>query len=167
VIVRAATPADHPAILALNQAVVPAVNAVDGAFLERMAPVAAAFLVAGDPASEDVVGFLLALPPGIDYESPNYRWFAQRYNDFTYIDRVAVALERRGQGIGRALYEALGRSAGPQTEPLLCCEVNLRPPNPGSLVFHEHLGFEAVGEQETEGGAKRVVLLVRRPRGSG
>jgi uncharacterized protein len=167
VIVRPATPADHTAILALNRAAVPAVNAVDGAFLERMAAVAAAFLVAADPATDDVLGFLLALPPGVDYGSPNYRWFAERYDDFTYIDRVAVAAERRGQGIGRALYEALGRSAGSPAGPLVCCEVNLRPPNPGSLAFHQHLGFEVVGEQETEAGSKRVALLVRRPRAPG
>jgi predicted GNAT superfamily acetyltransferase len=33
--------------------------------------------------------------------------------------------------------------------------------NAPSLRFHERLGFEPVGEQQTEGGDKRVRLLVR------
>ena len=41
------------------------------------------------------------------------------------------------------------------------CEVDVVPENPGSLRFHEALGFESVGQQDTEGGEKRVRLLVR------
>jgi predicted GNAT superfamily acetyltransferase len=39
------------------------------------------------------------------------------------------------------------------------CEVNLDPPNPRSLAFHERLGFREVGRQATKGGAFTVVLL--------
>jgi predicted GNAT superfamily acetyltransferase len=28
----------------------------------------------------------------------------------------------------------------------LCCEVNVEPPNPGSLRFHERIGFAEVGQ---------------------
>jgi uncharacterized protein len=152
--VRAATVADHPAVHALNQAAVPAMNAVGEAFFADMAARAAAFLVAEREAT--IVGFLLALPPEVPYESANYRWFSSRYDDFVYIDRVAVAAAERGAGVGRALYDALGAAVG---ERRLCCEVNLQPPNPGSLAFHVRLGFRVVGEQDTEGGAKRVALL--------
>jgi len=48
---------------------------------------------------------------------------------------------------------------------LVTCEVNLHPPNPGSLRFHEGLGFRALGEQETglgsDGMPKRVRLMGR------
>lgn len=140
---------------ALNEAAVPAMNAVDVAFFEEMAPGAAAFLVAEREGT--IVGFLLALPPGVPYESANYHWFSSRYDDFVYIDRVAVAAAERGAGVGRALYDALAAVVGDRR---LCCEVNLRPPNPRSLAFHVRLGFRVVGEQDTEGGAKRVALLV-------
>lgn len=30
-----------------------------------------------------------------------------------------------------------------------------------SIVFHERMGFRVVGEQETEGGRKRVALMTR------
>jgi len=44
---------------------------------------------------------------------------------------------------------------------LMTCEVNLRPPNEGSMHFHQRLGFRQVAEQESEGGTKTVALLVR------
>ena len=44
---------------------------------------------------------------------------------------------------------------------MLTCEVNLKPPNPGSIVFHQQLGFAEVDQQETEQGAKRVSLMVK------
>jgi predicted GNAT superfamily acetyltransferase len=52
--------------------------------------------------------------------------------------------------VGAALSAAL--SALPNTPPLICCEVNLRPHNPGSFAFHQRLGFAVVGEQDTEAG---------------
>lgn len=173
--IRAATVADLPAVHALNQQAVPAMGSVDVSFFQRMAAHARAFLVAEaelgpeDPPGSDVpriLGFLLALPPGMPYDSPNYQWFEERLSDFVYVDRVAVATGERGRGTGRALYEALDAALGTHAPgspglPTLCCEVNLRPPNPGSLAFHQHLGFHVVGEQDTEQGTKRVALMVR------
>jgi predicted GNAT superfamily acetyltransferase len=42
---------------------------------------------------------------------------------------------------------------------VLFCEVNVRPRNDASLAFHEAIGFREVGQQDTDGGAKRVSLL--------
>ena len=53
--------------------------------------------------------------------------------------------------------QALVASAG--DHPVLCAEVNLAPRNDRSLAFHKRFGFSPVGEQETEGGLKRVLLL--------
>ena len=39
--------------------------------------------------------------------------------------------------------------------------MNLRPRNEVSLAFHDTMGFTSVGEQDTEGGAKTVVMLAR------
>ncbi len=40
------------------------------------------------------------------------------------------------------------------------CEVNLVPPNPGSLAFHHRLGFERMGELQHIPGEKEVAMLV-------
>ena len=43
----------------------------------------------------------------------------------------------------------------------LCCEVNLVPPNPGSLASHDRLGFAACGEGDDPRNGKRVRYLIR------
>jgi uncharacterized protein len=153
--IRPATPEDYAAVVSLNREAAPAMGDVDTGFFQVLGPFAAPFLVAEEAS---LVAFLIAFPPGVPYESENYRWFSGRFEDFLYIDRIAVTAAWRGRGVGGLLYDAvMGRS--PTT--ILCCEVNLRPPNPESLAFHQRLGFRVVGEQDTEGGRKRVALLVR------
>jgi hypothetical protein len=36
--------------------------------------------------------------------------------------------------------------------PLLTCEVNLNPPNLGSIRFHNRIGFREVGQQDSKPG---------------
>jgi predicted GNAT superfamily acetyltransferase len=45
-----------------------------------------------------VAAVLLAFREGADYDSPNYRWFAKRYDSFLYIDRVVVSASHRRRG---------------------------------------------------------------------
>ena len=64
----------------------------------------------------------------------------------------------------RAFYEfAIGQANG---RPLVA-EVNLRPRNDVSLAFHAAFGFEQVGTQRVEGGAKEVAMLCRDPNATG
>ena len=147
---------DYAAVHALNEAAVPAVNSVPVAALVEFAAFADAFEVAH--AGDRVAGFLVLLAPGASYQSPNYRWFQSRYPDFLYVDRVVVAEDSRGLGIGRAFYELARARAAARGAPLTC-EVNLEPPNPGSLAFHERMGFRQVGTQRTDGGRKEVSLM--------
>lgn len=142
-------------LLALNNAAVPAVNALDAAGLAALIEGAELALAVRQRGA--VAGLLLAFGPGSAYASPNYRWFDARYGDFLYVDRIVVAEAGRGLGIGRGLYRAAFARAGARP---LCCEVNLRPPNEASLRFHQRLGFREAGRQQTEGGAKEVALLV-------
>ena len=107
-----------------------------------------------------VAGFCQVLPPGADYKSVNYAWFATHYDDFIYLDRVAIAIELRGRGIGSRLYEEVERRA---RAPWFTLEVNLRPRNDGSLRFHDRTGFVEVGQQETDYGAL-VRLMAKRLR---
>ena len=106
-----------------------------------------------------MAGFLLALAERADYASPNFKYFQQTYDRFIYVDRIVVDPAFKRRGIGAGLYEAL--FARVPDAPHITCEVNLRPPNPGSLAFHRALGFEVVGEQDTEAGRKRVALMAR------
>lgn len=159
-IVDNAGPADDPALLALNQAALPAVNSLDpsafAALRER-----AHFVGVARAADLGPVGFLLALLPGSDYASVNYRWFCERYSRFSYVDRIVVAPGLAGRGVGRMLYRALYESCPPGVD-AVACEVNLEPPNPQSLAFHRRLGFDAVGERQN-GPGKRVRLLIKTP----
>jgi predicted GNAT superfamily acetyltransferase len=156
---RDAVAADLPTIHAINQANLPAVGDITFAELEWFFAKAGALRVA--ELDGEVAGFLLALRPGLDYSSLNYAWFCTRYTDFWYIDRVAVDATWRRRGIARALYADAEGCARAVAAPLLACEVNLRPRNDESLAFHEHQGFVEVGQQDTDGGDKTVVMLVR------
>lgn len=152
-----ATSADYAAILVLNDGAVPAVNRIDGDDLARLHHQAEALIVARS--NDAVAGFLLALNQNAIYPSLNFQYFRRRYERFVYVDRIVVDPEHRRMGIGEGLYEALFSVA--RSAPRVTCEVNLRPPNPGSLAFHDKLGFRVVGEQDTEGGSKRVALMTR------
>lgn len=151
--------ADLPAILELNQSSRPHVGSLTLDELRRLGDWANYFRVARE--DQSVVGFLLALPPRRPYQSLNYGWFAERYSQFVYIDRVAIAPSHHRRGLGKRFYEDLHRFARQQA-PLVACEVNTRPRNEISLAFHEAMGYQSVGSQETEGGSKTVSLLIRR-----
>ena len=73
-----------------------------------------------------------------------------------YIDRIVVSPLAKGTGIGRALYESVFERARERGASEITAEVNLRPGYPGSVAFHEKLGFRQLEEQETRGGTVRV-----------
>ncbi len=157
--VERANPADFAQILTLNADAVPHVNLIDEATLEDLYEQAVALLVARHESQPDAVaGFLLALPETAAYESPNFRYFQANVARFAYVDRIVVNPDFRRLGVGAALYDALFELAAARP---VTCEVNVKPPNPGSMAFHESLGFRQLDEQDTEGGAKRVALLLR------
>jgi predicted GNAT superfamily acetyltransferase len=107
--------------------------------------------------ADQLAGFLIGLRPGTDYASPNYRWFCENYDDFAYVDRVIVAGWARRRGIAESLYETFGSSQS--GAPVMTCEVNIRPSNEGSMLFHQRMGFRQVSSQETDGGKKEVALM--------
>ncbi|QBB69614.1 GNAT family N-acetyltransferase [Pseudolysobacter antarcticus] len=157
---RYATPADFDAILALNAGSVHFLSALDAPRLARLHGFAAYHKVVQDE-EKNVAAFLLAFREGVDYDSPNYRWFAERYDAFIYIDRVVIAADARGGGIGATLYTDLFEFARSEGMKIVACEFDLDPPNPASQRFHERQGFREVGTQQLHGGKKRVSLQVR------
>jgi predicted GNAT superfamily acetyltransferase len=158
--VRLLTPNDLDRVLAINQSGVPGVGTIEATQLAHLVDESSMALVAtvDDPTGEMVAGFCLVLRPGADYGSVNYRWFSEHYDDFVYLDRVAIAPEFQGRGLGRALYDEVERRADAAWFTL---EVNLRPRNDGSLAFHDRLGFVEVGQQETDYG--HLVSLMAKP----
>jgi predicted GNAT superfamily acetyltransferase len=151
-------PKDYDAVLALNEESVPHVNLIDASELRWFEVNAASALVAR--IDDRLAGFLIGLRPGAEYASPNYRWFCDNYDDFAYIDRVIVSAWARRQGVAEALYAAFGSSQSDAS--VMTCEVNIRPSNEGSMLFHERMGFRQVHSQEIDGGQKEVALMEKK-----
>ncbi len=160
--IRAAERADYAAVLAMNEGALPHVSSLTESEFSVLAGQCFYFGVACVDGA--VAGFLMALRPGENYQSLNYRWFCERYENFVYIDRIVVAPQFNGLGIGRALYADVEQAALLSGEagvaPILTCEVNLEPPNPGSAAFHKKLGFAEVGQLVADEG-KLVSLMVK------
>ncbi|WP_309712771.1 GNAT family N-acetyltransferase [Pseudolysinimonas sp.] len=156
--IRPYTPADLTAVVAINDAAYPAVPITPAEELVELIALSRLTLVVddGEPA-----GFIVALAPGLDYASENYTWFSARSSDFLYVDRIVLAPRLQGQGVGPRLYAAVDDAARADGATEITCEVNVRPPNPGSLAFHARLGFIEVGRQQTKGGANEVALFAR------
>ena len=154
--IRDARDADLAAVHAINEAAVPHVNSITLDRFQDFTRSAAYFRVA--LLANHVAGYLVAFAPGARYDSVNFLWFQERYGDFIYIDRIAVATSARRHGIASGLYRDFFDFARPRTG-LLTCEVNTRPVNAESKAFHESFGFREVGAQETEGGTKAVSLM--------
>ena len=159
IIVRPAIESDLDLLYDLNQASVPEVGSVTHPeFTQLVAELADVVLVASD--GDSAIGFVLCMVEGTDYGSLNYQWFAQRNDAFAYVDRVAVAHSARGLGVGGLLYDAVVDLYAGQ-RPVLTAEVNLQPPNPGSLKFHRRHGFVEIGERWEDDRSKGVVYLAR------
>lgn len=157
--VKDVTDADLGDVLALNQASVPHVNSLTMREMQWFAKHADYFRVVRIDGK--LAGFLVGLGPGLDYDSPNYRYFCDKHDIFGYVDRVAVAPDAQRLGVGSRLYEDYAASLRGWV-PVMTCEVNIRPPNEGSLAYHKRHGFQRVATQETEGGSKEVALMEKR-----
>jgi predicted GNAT superfamily acetyltransferase len=107
---------------------------------------------------------VIALAPGQIYQSMNYRWFSENFEQFLYIDRIMVSPDFRRRGVATLIYDELGQVCQQAGLQRLTCEVNIMPPNPGSLALHESIGFIQAGTQKTDGGKKEVSLLVKEVR---
>ncbi len=157
--IRDIVDADLADVLALNEGAVPHVNSVNIEQMQWFAREARYFRVARNDGL--LAGFLIGLQPGLDYASPNYRWFCARHRRFGYVDRVVVAPAARRRGVASQLYDDFAATLRGYV-PFMVCEVNIRPPNESSMVYHERHGFVQVDTQETEGGKKEVALMEKR-----
>jgi predicted GNAT superfamily acetyltransferase len=150
---RDARASDRPALLALNLASLSELSELDDARLAYLLSIAHLALVAED--GGDVIAFALAIAPGTDYDSRNYRWFAERFERFLYLDRIAVERGRRRQGVGARLYDAMEAAA--REFGRMVCDVNLEPRNDASLAFHTQRGYRQISRLEHP---EKVVALM-------
>ncbi len=157
--IRPATVRDLPGVLRLNQSMLPHVSSLTPGSLQTLCDEAAWFYVA--VFNNDCAGFLIALRPNANYQSENYLWFAQRFSNFLYIDRICVYPTCQRRGVASRLYADAENFARECHIPLLTCEVNLEPENPPSLAFHDRQGFKEVGTQRTETVTKLVSLRLK------
>lgn len=155
-LVEAIVPADLPAILALNNLHAREVSELGMDKLERL--VAGAFVATRIGRAD---AFMIGFDQAADYDSPNFLWFRARHARFAYVDRIAVSETARGRGYGRLLYEDFFARAVAAGHTLVCCEVNLDPPNPQSDAFHAALGFKPVGSASLYGGERSVRYFER------
>ncbi len=156
--IRNAQATDFDAILALNEASVSFLSPLSPQRLTELHALAALHRVAEHEGV--VVGFLLAFREVADYDSPNYRWFKERYPRFLYVDRVVVAGTARGHGVGTLLYRDMFEFAAASAVGLVTCEFDIDPPNPASERFHASFGFREAGRQWVADGTKQVSLQV-------
>ena len=90
-----------------------------------------------------LLGFVICLLPNTEYGSLNYAWFNERYDEFIYVDRIAVATKFRNQSIGSMLYDKVFEYAQKNSIPVTA-EVSLRPSNVGYDRFHLRHDYSAV-----------------------
>ncbi|NLK64619.1 MAG: GNAT family N-acetyltransferase [Tissierellia bacterium] len=154
--IRPATPEDYEQILKLNEESVHFLSPLSKerlTHLHQQSEILKVIEVDGL-----VEAFVLALREGKDYDSVNYIWFTKNYNKFLYIDRVVVSVKKQGSGLGKLLYEEVFKHAKSIEIPVVTAEIDIEPPNPVSLKFHEKFGFKEVGKQSVAGGKKIVSL---------
>ena len=154
-------PTDLETIHRINQGEVPAVGTETIEDLADIAEQSTIALIA--EVDGEIAGFCLVLAPGAEYDSLNYVWFSERYDDFVYLDRVAFPAMFQGRGLGTAMYAEVERLVAERRPSAtdFTLEVNLRPRNEQSLAFHARLGFIEVGQQETDYGS--LVSLMSKP----
>lgn len=155
--IRPRTPTDDDRVRAVNAANVPEVGPLDEDRLALFAEAAPHF----DVIEVDgvVAGLFVGLTEAMAYASPNYRWFDDRHDRFAYVDRIALQPEARGIGIADELYARFERWASETGRSVVCAEVNVEPPNPRSMRFHERRGFAVVGELAPYGTEERVAMV--------
>ena len=155
------TPDRRDRLLALNNAHAAELSWLDSG---RLAMLAGQVFWAGRIG--DVDGFVLTFDHTAEYDSPNYRWFRDRFDRFAYIDRIVVAPAARRRGAARLLYDSVLEAAEAAGHPAVMAEVNCEPPNPVSDAFHAAFGFQEIGRADVPssrpGTARTVRYLTRR-----
>ena len=147
---------DIPLVWKINEQGLPGTGKVSQQEIVELLLIAE--LTIGAFEGEQLVGFVLCFLPRTDYASLNYAWFNQRYQEFLYVDRIAVSENHRNQTIGSLLYQQVISYAKQYNYPI-AAEVSLNPPNPGSMRFHHRFNFTEIGVFNQQ--SKSVTMMMR------
>jgi len=151
--------ADLARVLEINNANTPGVSKLTLSELE-MDLSNSLHALAIDNELGEVCAFCITFAPDSPDAGSNHQWFAERYESFVYLDRIAIDSNDQNRGLGALLYQSIEQHMLNSAEhSLLCCEVNLEPPNPGSLRFHHRIGFTEVGQHSPQQGYLVSLLL--------
>ena len=145
-----------PLIVKMNQEALPAVSSVNINDMNHFLSIVDYFRSL--KIEKKLVGFLIALTPGKEYHSVNYKWFEKRFDSFMYVDRIVIDPSYQGNGLGKAFYNNLADFSNNKTD-RITCEVNIRPKNEGSMIFHEKYGFNEVGRKDVDSN-KSVIYMI-------
>ena len=151
-IVRNIVSADVTRVLEINNANTPGVSELTMSELETDIE-NCLHALAIDNEHGEVCAFCITFAPDAPHAGANHQWFAERFESFVYLDRIAIDSTHQNLGLGALLYQTVEqRMLNSAEHSLLCCEVNLEPPNPGSLRFHKRIGFTECGVESTAPG---------------
>tara|TARA_B100000674_G_C37649806_1_gene827383 strand:- start:146 stop:679 length:534 start_codon:yes stop_codon:yes gene_type:complete len=93
----------------------------------------------------EICAFIVCMREDLPYESPNYKYFQNKYKKFLYIDRVGVKKGLENRGFGSFMYGNIFENYINERL-IICAEANIEPINKQSLKFHEKMGFRKVEE---------------------
>lgn len=155
---RDATEADFNAIVALNQAEEQHTSPMGVGRLRALHGLAWRHVVAD--VDGQVAAFLLVMRDGAAYPNANFDWFAARYTQFAYVDRIVVGADWQGLKLGSRLYEWLIDAAREAGITRIACEYDVVPANEPSRRFHDRFRFREVGREWIDGRRKQVSMQV-------
>ena len=92
-----------------------------------------------------IAAFMICFREDSEYESKNYLYFNRKYKEFLYVDRIGVSKNLENNGLGSILYKDVIENFGEDLK--ICAEINIRPMNEKSIIFHEKHDFKKVLEK--------------------
>lgn len=156
--IRSANPADASQIALLNEVFVSVTSPMNAQRFLELFDLCSYCLVIDE--GERLLGFVIAMRNAAPYDNGNYQWFETRVWNMVYVDRIVLAADARGQGLGHQLYDELSTLALADGCKVIAAEMDIEPPNTHSLHFHGKRGFVERGQRVLDGG-KRVSMQCR------
>lgn len=150
---------DHDRILEMNSAVVHWTSPMNQEHLLKLLSLSAYHRVI--ELDSQLAGFILAMTDSSGYDNANLNWFGRRCAHYLYIDRIVIAPEQAGAGLGRCLYEDVFDYAKCHALKHVVCEYSFSPLNTASRDFHLRMGFSELGRRALDASGKEVSMQAK------